>query len=146
MPKKGKIFFSFYPRTMCTEVIVMQCQSFSQKLQFPLMTPVPSPKHLPVCFSQLDCASSTISVVLQHSQCCPDQWQPELFCLQITVQLRPFSVCLLFSHFFVNNFLRLHSSVEARYENNEEKKTFRSLTLKNNLESSIIIPQILILV
>lgn len=67
--KKARFFFSFYPQDNVHRGQGYAVSELSQKLQFPLMTPVPSPKHLTVCFSQLDCAQylwfySTASAVL----------------------------------------------------------------------------------
>lgn len=54
---------SSFSWTPSTELNVMHCPSqLSQKLWFPFITPVPSLKHLPNCFSELDCASSALLV------------------------------------------------------------------------------------
>lgn len=51
--------FFFLSWTPSTELNGMHCPSqLSQKLWFPFITPVPSLKQLPDCFSELGCASS----------------------------------------------------------------------------------------
>lgn len=54
---------SSFTWTPSTELNVIHCPSqLSEKLWFPFITPVPSLKHLPNCFSELDCASSALLV------------------------------------------------------------------------------------